>query len=118
MKKIFAIALCVAMVASLAACGGGAASPAAGDAAEAKTLTGTADGFGGPINVTVTLEGDKITEVKVEGEKETDGIGSKAIEELPAAIVEKGSADVEAISGATVTSDAIIAAVKSALESK
>lgn len=79
------------------------------------TITKTAKGFGGDVTVTVTLEGDKITDVKAEGANETAGIGSNAIEQLPAKIVEANSADIDGISGATVTSDAIKTAVKAAL---
>lgn len=81
-------------------------------------LTGKAQGFGGEVTVEVTVDGDKITAVTATGDSETEGIGSKAIEELPGKIVEANSADVEVVSGATVTSTAIIDAVKSALESK
>ena len=50
------------------------------------------------------------------GEKETPGIGSKALEELPAKIVEANSTEVDVIAGATYTSDAIIYAVNNALD--
>jgi len=83
--------------------------------AKTTTITKTAKGFGGDVNVTVTLEGDKITDVKAEGADETAGIGSNAIEQLPAKIVEANSADIDGISGATVTSNAILTAVKAAL---
>lgn len=77
---------------------------------------GTAQGFGGEIKVEVTVEGNKITAVKATGDSETEGIGSKAIEELPGKIVEANSADVEAVAGASVSSKAIIEAVNAALE--
>ena len=91
-----------------------------GSKASGEKLTGKAEGFGGEVTVEVTVDGDKITAVTAKGDSETDGIGSKAIEELPGKIVEANSADVdvEVVSGATVTSTAIIDAVKSALESK
>ncbi|WP_312811943.1 FMN-binding protein [Sedimentibacter sp.] len=78
-------------------------------------LTGTAEGFGGDVTVTLTMDGDKITDVKIVGDGETPGVGTPAIEQLPAKIIEANSADVEVISGATVTSEAIIEAVKNAL---
>ena len=117
MKKILTVLLCAAMVASLAACGGTAASSQpASESAAASTLTGTGKGFGGPVTVTVTMEGDKIVAVEAAGEKETNGIGTNALEQLPAKIVEANSADVEVVSGATVTSEAIIYAVKNAMD--
>lgn len=79
------------------------------------TLTGTAEGFGGAVNVTLTMDGDKIVNVEVEGADETPGIGTMAIDELPGKIIEANSADVEVVAGATITSEAIIKAVNSAL---
>lgn len=89
-----------------------------GCGSKGEKLTGKAQGFGGEVTVEVTVDGDKIVEVTAKGDSETEGIGSKAIEELPGKIKEANSADVEGVSGATVTSNAIIDAVKSALESK
>lgn len=94
--------------------------PAEGEApaAEATTLTGTAEGFGGPLTVEVTKEGDKITNVVVTDHSESvDDVPEvkEALETIPAAIVEAGTADgVEGVSGATYTSEAIINAVKDA----
>lgn len=84
--------------------------------AETVEYTGSARGFGGMVDVTLTLTDGKITDCVIVGNDETVGIGSKAIEELPAKIVEAGSADVDVVAGATVTSEAIKAAVKAALE--
>ncbi|SFG62114.1 FAD-binding protein [Oribacterium sp. WCC10] len=67
----------------------------------------TSAGFGGNVTVTMTFDADNITGVKIVGNKETDGVGSKAIESLPDAIMEAQSADVDAVSGATFTSKAI-----------
>ena len=83
-----------------------------------ETLTGSAEGFGGDINVTLVVSGDDIVSVEAVGVDETEGIGSMAIDELPALIAEADSAEVEGVSGATYTSDGIKAAVKKALESK
>ncbi|OON85866.1 hypothetical protein BXO88_10540 [Oribacterium sp. C9] len=79
--------------------------------------TGEAQGLGGPVKVEITATADKILDVVATGDKETPGIGSKALEELPGKIVSANSLDVDAISGATVTSDAIKEAAKKALES-
>ena len=94
----------------------------AAPAAEAGALTDgeyTAEGkgIGGKVPVTVTVEGGKVAEVTVGDNSETQGIGSKAIEQLPAKIVEAGGTEgVDAVSGATVTSKAIFTAVDEALE--
>lgn len=88
---------------------------ASAQAYTAGTYEAEAQGFGGAVKVAVTVDGEKITNVVVTGDKETTGIGSNAIEQLPAKIVEANSADVEAVSGATVTSEAIKTAAKEAI---
>lgn len=76
---------------------------------------GTGAGLNGAIKVSVTVSGGKITEVKVLEHSETAGISDPAIAQIPAAIVEAQSADVDIVSGATYTSKGIIEAVKNAL---
>ena len=67
--------------------------------------------------MTVTVKDGKIAEVKVGENSETQGIGSKAIEQLPAKIVEAGGTEgVDAVSGASVTSKAIFTAVDEILD--
>lgn len=83
-----------------------------------ETLTGTAEGFGGKITVTVVLKGNDIVSVKAEGPDETEGVGSVAIEELPGKIEEADSVDIEGVSGATYTSDGLKEAVTNAINSK
>lgn len=111
MKKLLSIALCVLMLLSIVACANETQAPAAKE-----TLTGVGKGFGGEVKVTVTKEGDKITEVVVDGPNETNGIGTLAIDQLPEKIVEANSTEVDVIAGATVTSKAIIYAVNNALD--
>lgn len=84
-------------------------------AASAEVLTGRAAGMMGDVAVEVTVEDGKIISVAVTEQNETPGIGSMAVEQLPEKIVEAQSADVDGVSGATVTSDAIKAAVEAAL---
>ena len=91
-----------------------------GAAAFAEGLTdgvyeGTGNGFGGEIRVSVTVEGGQIAAVDVLSHSDTAGICDPALEQVPAAIVENQSADVDAASGATLTSNGIMAAVKNAL---
>ena len=96
-----------------------ASSAADVDASSVKdgTYTGSAKGMESTIEVTVTVAGGKITSVAAEGQ-ETEGIGSKALEQLPGKIAEAGTTDgVEGVSGASVTSKAIIDAVNAALAS-
>ena len=94
-----------------------AASKFVQEAGAAGVLTGTADGFMGPITVSVTMDGDTITAVEVVSNSETPEIAGGALEQIPAAIVAANSADVDIVAGATYTSNGIINAVKNALAS-
>ena len=84
--------------------------------ASAETLTGEADGFGGPVKAEVTVENGVITGLTLTGDAETPAIGGAALEPLTAAILAAGTVDgVDAVSGATWTSNGVFAAVKKAL---
>ncbi len=80
---------------------------------------GEGKGFGEePVVVRVTMDGDKIANVEVMSHGETAGIGTKAIDAMPATFVGKTAAEVEAVdtvSSATLTSNALKAAVLDAL---
>lgn len=89
--------------------------PLAGCTAKADHRTGEADGYGGKVKVSVTMNGTDITEVKVTEHSETPGVGTRAIEALPERIVQADSIDVDGVSGATVTSEAIKQAVGQAM---
>ena len=89
--------------------------PLAGCTAKADQRTGEADGYGGKVKVSVTMNGTDITEVKVIEHSETPGVGTRAIDALPEKIVQADSIDVDSVSGATVTSEAIKQAVGQAM---
>lgn len=108
MKKLLSCILTLALV----LCGTGVMA----EGFTAGTYTGTAQGFGGEIAATVTLSDSEITEISVTGDGETAGIGSEAIKSLPGKMLEAQSPNVEAMSGATVTSAAIVEAVTAALK--
>ena len=76
--------------------------------------TAVEQGFGGPVTVTLTLDDGEITGVTAEGLDETEGFGSVALEILPKEMVSVGSVEVDAVTGATCTSDAILAAAERA----
>ena len=78
----------------------------------AGTYTGEAQGNNGPVVVTVVFDENSITDIKVIDHIETAGISNPAIERIPAAILESQSLAVDVVSGATHTSEAIIAAVE------
>lgn len=79
------------------------------------TYTGVAQGFGGALEVSVTLDETSIVDVVVVSNSETPGIGSNAIENLPAGIVAAQSIAVDTIAGCTVSCNAILEAVEQAL---
>ena len=83
--------------------------------AMAETATGTAKGFGGDVTVTLTVENGVITQAKAEGADETPGVGTPALEQLPAAMVAGNTVNVDAVAGATFTSNGVIEAAKAAL---
>ena len=81
------------------------------------TYTASGMGMGGDVPVTVVIEGGKIASVEIGENSETQGIGSKAVEQLPSAIVEAGGTEgVNGGSGASITSKAIFSAVNDCLE--
>ena len=91
--------------------------PAAESAGEPETLTVTKPGvFGEDVVVEIVADANEIYSVTVVANNETQGIGSMAVDQLPAKIVEAQSAEVDGVAGATMTSNAIKAAVAEALE--
>lgn len=80
------------------------------------TYEAEATGNNGPVRVAVTVDGSAILSVEVVAHAETPGICDTPIATLPAAIVEAQSVAVDTISGATNTSNAILAAVTAAIE--
>lgn len=114
-KKCIALLLAIVLAFTLAACGGkGDGSSAAGKYTPG-TYKASAAGMNGDVKVSVTVDENAITAVEVVEHAETPGISDPAIEQIPAAIVEANSAEVDAVAGATVTSKAIMTAVTSAL---
>lgn len=66
-----------------------------------------AQGKGGDVTVTVTVENGTITAVEAVGDNEYPNIGTVALEEVPQHILSAQSFDVDGTAGATITSDAI-----------
>ena len=111
-KSVSALAMAAVIAVSLFGYGCGTKSTSAGVSGN---FTGTAKGMGGDVTVTLTLEDGKITDCIAEGKDETPGIGTLALEQLPAQIAETGSIAVDGVSTATITSDAIKEAAAAAL---
>ena len=98
---------------ALSQAGGSGAS--AGPSFTPGTYTGTAKGFGGDVEVTVTVSESTIDDIQVVGDHETENIGTFAVSMMPDRILEAQTTDVDAIAGATVTSKAILLALQDAL---
>lgn len=76
----------------------------------------SAQGFGGAIDVKLTVDEDAITAIEITGTGETPTLGGAAIEKFAQAYVGKADAEaVDSVAGATITSDAVKAAVADAL---
>lgn len=127
MKKLVSLLLCGTLAFGLTACSQPAApsgEPTASPVPDvtpvpeaspsilfrAGTYTATAEGRNGPLTLTMTLSDSGITSAEVTAHSETAGIADPALEKLPLSIVDAQSLDVSAVSGATVTSEAILAA--------
>lgn len=82
----------------------------------AGTYTGTAKGHNGPVKVKVTFTKSKITKIEVTEQNETKSIAEGAIKKIPIQIVDHQSLAVDAVSGASEVSAAILAAVEDAVK--
>ncbi|MBQ4369382.1 MAG: FAD-binding protein [Oscillospiraceae bacterium] len=82
-----------------------------------KDITASFPGFGGPVSVTVSVEDGRLIAVSAYGPGETPGFSDEALAELPKKILAAGGTDdVDAITGATITSTAILRSAEKALE--
>lgn len=84
--------------------------------AKGNTFEGVSKGYAGDVKAMVTIENGEIKDIKVEAGKETPTIGGAASEKLAEQIVKSNSTKVEAVSGATMTSNALIEAVNQAIK--
>ncbi|WP_308653019.1 flavocytochrome c [uncultured Anaerococcus sp.] len=119
MNKSKTLALLLSMTMLFSACGSAKTDKKAGVSKEAAvgetTGEGTAAGHNGDLKAVVTFDGDKIAKIDLTHE-ETEGLGDKAADKLVEEIVANNSINVDTVSGATVTSTAVIEAVKAAIE--
>jgi succinate dehydrogenase/fumarate reductase flavoprotein subunit/uncharacterized protein with FMN-binding domain len=117
-KGLAAGAVSVAAAGVLAGCteeqAAASSAPASSAASEAKeaiytpgTYSSSAKGIGSDVKVTMTFDEYSITDVKIDVSGETPDIGGKIGADFEKAILEAQGVDVDAVSGATVTSDAI-----------
>lgn len=79
------------------------------------TFEGSSQGFHAPVKVQVTLENGVITDVQVVEHHESEGVSDYSISQTPVRIVEAQSWNVDTLSGATYSSNAVKYAVRDAL---
>ena len=103
---------------ALAACNAasGSASTSASGAAGTYipgTYEGTAEGISSTVKVTMTFSDSAVTDVVVDTSGETASFGAAAADELREQLMAAGSAEIDGVSGSTITSDAVMKAAKS-----
>ena len=98
--------------ASTAASGSAAASGATGTYIPG-TYEGTAEGISSTVKVTMTFSDSAVTDVVVDTSGETASYGAAAADELREQLMAAGSAEIDGVSGSTVTSNAVMKAAKS-----
>ncbi len=74
------------------------------------TYSAEADGINSKVKVTMTFDATSITDVQIDASGETPNIGGTAALDLAAAILDAQSINVDSISGATLTSNAVLKA--------
>ena len=105
-----------ATVAAGSLLGTGALAESAGDAVYTPgTYSAQATGMG-TVTVTMTFDETSITDVVLDVSEETPDIGQAAADELKAALLDKQAPDIDAVSGATTTSSAVVNAVNAAID--
>ena len=85
-----------------------------GAAAYAETGSASAPGLDETVTVSVTVEDGVITAAEASTDKAEETVGRQALTDLPAAMVEQNTVSVDGVSGATATSNAILAAAAQA----
>ena len=104
---------------ALAACNAAnssSAAPAASGAAGTYipgTYEGTAEGISSTVKVTMTFSDSAVTDVVVDTSGETASYGAAAADQLREQLMAAGSAEIDGVSGSTITSDAVMKAAKS-----
>lgn len=126
--KLISLLLALLMITSLAACTQPAAEtppeeppaeetpPAVEEGIKSGTYEVEGVGFGGKMSVKVTIKDDKIDDIEIGKNYETNGAGRVALEYVSQRIIEGQTTNVEAVSGATISSSSLMALVRKALE--
>ena len=119
LKVAAAAAMSGVTASALAACNAGSSSSTAASTGEAiytpGTYTGTATGIG-EVKVTMTFSETAITDVVIDASNETESIGGVAVPTLKDALMAAQSTEIDNISGATITTNAVKKAAASCIE--
>lgn len=110
MKRLMALVLSVLLLLSAAI------GTASAEGLTPGTYTQTVAGRNGDLEVQVTFDDNGIADVKVTNHQETQGVADAALEKIPAQVVEYQSVQIDAVTGATITSNAILEAVVGCIE--
>ena len=117
-KSVISMGLALTMLLGVVGCTGSdpkeSAEPTPDNAAVSGTFTGTSVGMQGPVAVELTVAEGKITAVNVTECHETAGLSDVALERIPAQIVEHQTTKLDAVTGATLCSNALMRAAAAA----
>ncbi|MGN0708294.1 MAG: FAD-dependent oxidoreductase [Faecalibacterium sp.] len=104
-------ALGAAMAGMLSGCNSASSSTAASSSAAGiytpGTYSATSKGISSDVTVTMTFDGNSITDVQIDVSGETAGFGADAGDELTGQLIAAQSAEIDGVSGSTITSDAV-----------
>ncbi|MBE9916679.1 flavocytochrome c [Paenibacillus donghaensis] len=119
MKSFGSIILILSLVVMLSACGSGNNNGKVADNEAGKsgivTAIGEGDGKHGAIKVEVTFENNEMKDIKVLEQNENKVLAEPVYKELKETMIDSNNANVDAISGSTLTSKGYIDAVKDAV---
>lgn len=115
MKKVLSILLCAFMISSVG-CSSSNETVDNETGMTDGTYTSVQQGFGGEVSVTLTISNGKVTEAELVGDSETENVGQAALPELQTQILDEQSAEIDGVTGATVTSSAVKAGVQACLD--
>ncbi|HHW92179.1 MAG TPA: flavocytochrome c [Firmicutes bacterium] len=114
--RTIAVLLCLVLLLGLSGCTGGSTEPEAKTIYKAGTYTGIGDGRNGPIVVQVDFSDDAIEDIRVYSHNETYNVGDIPIELYPELIVKNQSLAVDIVSGATISSVALLSAIQQCVQ--
>lgn len=106
LKKIAVFSVCFVLIFAIAGCG------AKTNTYKPGTYTAVEQGKNGPVKIAVTFDDKNITKIDILESSETPGVGSEALKIVSDDIMTNQSLSVDVITGATYSSNAVLAAVE------